>query len=430
MATRKKSHDTTISPEAEGGLLGSLLLNGDLIPKLSDKIEPEDFAIPANRTTYAQLLNYQSSGKKFDLIAFTQFMADSGTLEEVGGASYLTDLYAFVPSPSNHLYYLEIVKDRRLLRDIVERAEKTVKYATTPGEFFSVAQILERAQVAFGEMKKFSLEPEKTLADWMDEKAERMQTGEPDDDIIFTRLSDLDRLSKLRRGDMPVIKAYQKVGKSTLALTILENIAIHDGKPALYFSLEDRTAKVMDRLLAGIARISVDRHHVRRLTPGEQTKAVKAMEKICASQLVVVDNIFALPAMIARAKKMKLDHPDLALVVVDYAQLINVEVKKSDTREREIAIISRSWRQFAMESGVPVLLLSQVNKEGATRESKALEQDCTACWEVQKEEGNEEERTIYIEFQRDGKSGVSFPLRFLGAIHRMENPVDDPSKPV
>ena len=372
------------------------------------------------------MVQFYSSGQPLDLVVLSQFLKDEGVLEEVGGDDYLADIYTFVPSPAAWEHYLQIVKDKSLLRTIVEFSKGAIEKCNNSSEFFSVEEILGRTQIKFGELKRFTIQEEKTIQDWADEKMSRIESGEPDSNVIITGLKELDEISPLRQGDMPIIKAMRKVGKSTLALTILENVSIKDRLPALYFSLEDRAPKVMDRILAGVARVPVDRHHIKKLTPKEQTMVSAAIAKIYDSKLVIEDSLFSLAPMLTRAKKMKIDCPDLALVVVDYAQLIHVEVKKNDTREREIATISRAWRQYAMETGVPVLLLSQVNKDGESRESRALEQDCTACWVLEEVENHPDQRDLFIEFQRDGESRVKFPLSFLGSLHRLENFAQEP----
>jgi replicative DNA helicase len=434
MIKKKAAHVSKIkdqphSAEAEQGLIGSMLMDPHIIPNLLDKVEVEDFYLPQHQMVFQGVISMHSQGKKIDMITLTQFLRDTGDLIKIGGASYLTSCFTFVPSASNSAYYLEIIKDQRLLRDLIERSEKTINYATAKGEFFSIPEILSRAQLAFGSMKIFKSAPAKTLADDMDEKMRRMESGEPDEDLILTHITRLDEYSPLRKGDMPLIKARHKVGKSTLGLTILENICITNQLPGLYFSLEDRTAKVIDRLLAGISRVPSHKHHVKKLSQDEMDRCGKAALKISSSNLIVVDDIYDLGGMVAKAKKVFIDNPSLGLVVVDYAQLIDVPVKKSDTREREVAMVSRAWRQFALSSGVPVILISQTNKDGDSRESRALEQDCTACWALlEDEEEDPSKRTILVEFQRNGESHVSIPVRFLGEINRVENPAPPPNE--
>lgn len=405
--------------DAEMGILGSILMSPQRLDILNN-LEEDDFFIPAHKTIYLHLQEMVKEGTPIDLILATNFLRDRGVLDQIGGVSYITQLFNFVPTGSNWPYYLEIIKDKRLMRDLIERSLKTIHYATAKSDYFSSEQILQRAQETFGQFKKWNSNPPKELPDYIDEKVSRMERGEPDEDLIPTGLVDLDRESPLRQGDLPIIKAARKVGKSTLALSILENQTIHQGRTGIYFSLEDRTSKVVDRVLAGISRVPASNHHVKKLSSAEMTLIGSAVSKISSSNLIIHDDAYDLAKIVNIIRKTKQDKPDLSVAVIDYCQLIRTDVKKNDTREREVATISRTLRLLAMETGVAIILISQVNSDGETRESRALEQDCTASWALLDDQ-IPNQRTIHVEFQRNGESDVHVPVRFLGNICRIEN---------
>jgi replicative DNA helicase len=409
------------SQDAEMGILGSILLSKPSIrAEIFTNLEEEDFHLPQHKVLFTEMKTMQEAGKKVDLILFTEFISSRGKLDEIGGAPYVTEIFTFVPSASNWKYYLEILKDKSLMRKLIERSVKTIDYATAKTEFFTLDDVLNRTQVAFGKMKKWNSEPPKTLMDHVHEKMERMQSGEPDEDLIPSGIIDLDAVSPIRKGDMPIIKAKRKAGKSILALSVLENICITHKKTGVYFSLEDRTSKVVDRIMAGVSRIPMNKHHVKKLSKEEIDRVGKAVLKISESRLIVYDDAFDLSTILNKSLKASIDYPDLAIIVVDYAQLIRVEVKKNDSREREVATISRALRLLAMETGVPIILISQVNSDGETRESRALEQDCTASWHLMQDD-DPAIRKIHVEFQRNGESDVYVPVRFMGEVARVEN---------
>src|SRR5690606_35862480 len=136
--------------------------------------------------------------------------------------------------------------------------------------------------------------------------------------------------------------------------------------------------------------------------------------------LSIRDDTYDVSGIQAVSRQEKAKHPDLSCIVIDYAQLIRVKVAKGASREVEVATVSRAIRLLAMELRVAILFLCQLNKEGETRESKSLEQDCTAMWKVNKTE-NERVREIEIPFQRNGESGVGFRLTYYGELSRFEN---------
>ena len=428
---RPKKVQTDIPPhseEAEQGVLGSMLIDPKgILPQATIKIEEEDFYIPANKTIYSRIKELYEKGKPVDLITLTNYLRDKEDLQAVGDIAYVTHLFTFVPSASNFNYYVEIVKDKSTLRKIIEKCRETITTAFENKD--DVESVISQAQIEVGGIRRFNYVPPKTLADHIEEKMSRIENGEPNEDVIETRIKELDRLSPLRKGDFVIIKGEKKAGKSIFALSILENICIFNKLTGLYFSLEDRIPKVVDRIFSGASRIPGERHHIKKMTPEDITRAGEAVLKISASNIIIYDDVFDLSGIVARSKQAVLDHPDLAIIVIDYAQLARVVSKKSDSREREVATISRTLRLLSMETGVPIIVLSQVNKDGESRESRTLEQDCTACWKIDFDPDEEEEekyqskvRIIRIEFQRNGESGVFFPVRFLGHLARVENP--------
>lgn len=256
------------------------------------------------------------------------------------------------------------------------------------------------------------------------EKLERMESGEPDADVLRTGISGLDKHSPLRLGDMPLIVGERKAGKSILSLTVAINTC-RDNAGVLYFSLEDKEPKLIDRIFAGASRIPMDRHHLKLMTQADFAAMRRTVTDLPKTDFVIRDDVQDLGSILAVARQEKSAQPNLQLIVVDYAQLVCAPVRKSDSREREVAMVSRSLRLLAMELNVALLLLSQLNKDGESRESRALEQDATACWQLNTVEDQHSRRTLSIPWQRNGESGVFFPVTFLGHIARVENHADE-----
>ena len=208
---------------------------------------------------------------------------------------------------------------------------------------------------------------------------------------------------------------FDEIGKSILALSIAANIT-RNGVPVLYFSLEDRLPKVVDRLFAGVSRVPIVKHTSQRINC---QVAVETAEKLLGLPFEIRDDVYDLHKIIAVARRERAKH-NTGLIVVDYAQL--VRATGAETRREEVEKVSRELRLLAMELHVPLLLLCQLNKDGEARESKALEMDATAMWRVDKtSEVENGERRLAIPWQRNGESGIAATVAFLGSLARVEN---------
>jgi replicative DNA helicase len=185
----------------------------------------------------------------------------------------------------------------------------------------------------------------------------------------------------------------------------------------LIFSLEDREPKVIDRFFAGISRIPMG-------TRDTSLKAMRAASNLSALPIHVKDDCPDLRSIEATSRELKA-RCKIGLIVIDYAQIVKCRVSREVTRAQQIAEISRSFRQLAMELDTPIILLSQLNQDDQTFESRALEQDATACWWIQMPQKDEKDaenvRYIGIPWQRNGPSNIRFRVTFLGAIARVEN---------
>lgn len=423
-STRKKSDEIQNLPfaeEAEKGCLGCAIQQKAALSRLVEKCDERDFFNPSNREIFEQLSMIYNAQKEIDCITFTQHLRDFMLLETVGGVSYVTEL-ATLNAPMAMLdNYIQILKDKTLLRTVITSCSEAITKSRL--EQAEVDTTLAEIQLSLGGLKSFQFVEERTLADEVDDKVERMQTGTPDAHIIRTWIKELDHYSPLCIGDMPLIVGERKSGKSILALSIMENICISQKRPGVYFSLEDRKPKVVDRIFAGVSKIPMHRHHVSKMTEEEITKAADAALKIRSSGLIVHDDAFDLSVIVSIAMQELVRHHDLAVICIDYAQLIRTpETKRETNRQEDVASISRTFRRLSMETGVPIILLSQLNEKGSTRESRALEQDATACWQISApDEEKPNSRSITIPYQRNGESGVSFPITFRGEIARVEN---------
>ena len=329
-------------------------------------------------------------------------------LEKIGGASYVTEVDGFAPTAEAVKYYIGLLDDEYDKRRVTEICNRTVE-AIKQGDTTAIP----RAVTELNAMPVRAAEQSYRQA--VLDKVQRIENNEEDAEVIPTGLKCLDQLSPLRKSDMPLIAGERKVGKSILALSIAANIT-RNGVPVLYFSLEDRLPKVVDRLFAGVSRVPIVKHTSQRINC---QVAVETAEKLLGLPFEIRDDVYDLHKIIAVARRERAKH-NTGLIVVDYAQL--VRATGAETRREEVEKVSRELRLLAMELHVPLLLLCQLNKDGEARESKALEMDATAMWRIDKtSEVENGERRLAIPWQRNGESGIAATVAFFGSLARIEN---------
>src|ERR1700758_4796296 len=254
------------STEAEQGVLGSMLISPrDTIAECVEKINEEYFYVPAHQTIYNVLVDLWNAGEAIDLITFTQVLRDRNLLEGVGGAAFVTSLFTFVPTAANIEYYLEIVRDKYILREIISAATESVRRAYEEQD--EVDSLLDEV-----EQKIFDVGEDRFKGQMLSMKDHAMQAIETIEKLyerkgsitgISTGFVEFDRMtSGLHPSEMIVIAARPSMGKTALAMNIAEHVAIDVGKPVAVFSLEMSSQQLVQRLLC--SRAKVDLQHVRK----------------------------------------------------------------------------------------------------------------------------------------------------------------------
>lgn len=407
------------SLESERGLLCSFGINPMIIGALFAErgIGPEHFTNPRHAALCERLQARWRDGRP---ITMRLLIKDSEDGHE--GEIYASEILTHISTAAYADEYADAVQDKFHLREIILRTAEIYEGAWVP-DASPVPLIESISELSALAAPKAAV---KTFRQMLNEKRQRIENGVPDHDLIPTGIARLDRESPLRLGDMPLITGERKAGKSMFAISVAGNV-IAAGAGVLFFSLEDRSEKVVDRLFAGESRVPIISHHAGRMNPFEIGRAVKAFEDLADRHMFIRDDVQDLAPICAIARQMKAKHPDLKLIVVDYAQLVRAKVAKGANREQEVATVSRTLRLLGMELRVAIIVLCQLNTEGATRESKALEQDTTAMWKlIECDPKVQNKRMVVIPFQRNGESNIAFPVTFFGHIARVENCSDQP----
>lgn len=438
------------SLDAEKGVLGSVLLSPERVLDecIKQQVGAKYFSSPVHAQIFSSLVELREKKKPIDLISVTQFLDDCGLLDSVGGAPGITELFTFVPTPTNAAYYLEIFREKYLLREIITVCtEFAARAYIEQGEVPELLNDVERKVLSIGQdrfgvarpgIKELSLAALSTI----DELYQRRGalTGLPTGFIEFDKMT-----NGLQSGEMIVIAARPSMGKTALAMNIVEHVAVGAGKAVAVYSLEMSSEQLDLRMLCSMARVNMQKIREGFLNKADVANLVAATNKLSETRLFIDDTpSMSILELQANARRLKAKE-GLDLIVIDYLQLMRSPSRRGqENRQVEVAEISAGIKALAKELKVPVVVLAQLNRNpdsraGETkgkprlsdlRESGSIEQDADlvgllwrgAYYVSDPEEKKEQEGKAELEIakHRNGPVGC-IPLTFLKDITRFEN---------
>lgn len=431
------------SVEAEQAVLGGLLLKAsDVWDTVAEQIQPTDFYRGAHRDIYKRMQLLVEQGKEIDILTIADDLQNAGQLDAIGGLPYLTDLVNITPSVANIGAYASVVRERATLRKLIEVAHEISESSYRP-EGKSADELLadaERHIMKIGESQPKEGGPQdikpilKKTIDRIDElfNSEGSITG------VTTGFTDLDEMtSGLQKTDLVILAARPSMGKTTLAMNLVENAIMAQDKPALVFSMEMPADALAMRMLSSLGRINQTKVRNGQLDEEDWPKLSAAVNKLRNTNLHIDDSSALSPADIrSRARRIVREHGDLSMIMIDYLQLMKIK-GASEGRTAEISEISRSLKAIAKEFDCPVIALSQLNRSleqrpnkrpvnSDLRESGAIEQDADLIMFIYRDEVYNEDTQekgvaeIIIGKQRNGPIGTC-KLAFIGQYTRFEN---------
>jgi len=417
--------------QAERALLAAFIFHPDRVGNQVAEagLTEEAFYHECHKVTFRHLSEMWANRERLDLVTLTARVRKNGDLDRIGGAPELTEIATFPASlPSMADSYIELIQEKSRARQLSRICTQTLCSMGSGEPVDSAASSLSISIAGLSSRKetKFKSMKERVLA-----KMDRMENQAVDSDVIKTGIGKLDRSSPMKLGDLIVVSGERKAGKSMLAITICRNI-LHKGGAAFYASLEQPDPEQEDRLLHGFAKIPTRKNHVSKLNEGDHRMFSTAMTMAAEWRFDLRSDLKEIREIVASIRQAKARWNDLSLAVVDYAQLVVGIRRKNDSREMEVASVSRMLRSLALELKIAIIMLSQLNKGGDARESMAIEQDMTAHWKLINE--NEDTvvddeapqvRTLTIPHQRNARSGVGFKLLFQAHMARFEELVED-----
>lgn len=456
--TKKQTPSRMLSPgavkvpphsvEAEQSVLGGVLLESRAWDQVVDKLREDDFYRHEHRVIFRAIGRLADQNKPIDVLTLSEGLREMRELDQVGGEVYLFELANNTPSAANISAYADIVRERAVLRKLIEAASGIAESAFN-AQGRSITELLdsaERSVFAISDHGGSGAGPvniKEFLAKTMDRidtlfHSNNPITGVPTGYVEFDEMT-----SGLQGSDLVIIAGRPSMGKTTFAMNIAEHVAIKSQAPVLIFSMEMPGEAIVMRLLSSLCRIDQLRIRTGKLHDEDWPRISSTVSMLSEAKLYIDDTPALSPAeMRARARRLAKEHGQIGLIVVDYLQLMQVP-GHNENRTAEISEISRSLKGLAKELNVPVIALSQLNRGleqradkrpvmSDLRDSGAIEQDADLIAFIYRDEvynDNSPDKgtaEIIIAKQRNGPIG-KLRLTFLGQYTCFENFIRQPA---
>jgi len=433
------------SIEAEQSLLGGLLIDNEALDKVADVVSVSDFYRQDHQIIYQHIHQLIERSQPADIVTVGESLESNAELNTVGGLEYLGLLAENTPTAANIRGYAQIVRERSIMRNLVQVGTEIVDSALSPqgrdaqqlldeseSKIFQIAEAGKNDRIGFTDIKE--LLPQ--VAERIDQLFQRDNpsdvTGVP------TGYKDLDMMtSGLQPGDLVIIAGRPSMGKTSLALNIAEYVAIDTGLPAAIFSMEMASTQLVSRLIGSVGKLNQHKMRTGQLDDNDWEKLSYALGQLNEAPIFIDEGSALNPYEVrARARRLHKQCGKLGLVVIDYLQLMGT-AGSSENRATEISEISRSLKSLAKELNVPVVALSQLNRSveqrpdkrpvmSDLRESGAIVQDADVIMFIYRDEVYNPETPdkgvaeIILAKQRNGPVG-RVKLTFLGEFTKFEN---------
>ena len=424
---------------AEQCTLGGMLLSQEAIAEVFDAVRGPDFYAPKHEIIFDAILELYSKGEPTDVITVTDQLTKNGDLIKAGGADYLHTLTSIVPTAANASFYADIVQEKATLRRLVEVGTKIAQMGyRAEGD---IVDLVNQAESDLYNVSKGSSgEDYVPLFDSIEDAVTQMEIAQKRGGEMVgvpTGFSELDEMTHgLHPGQLVILAARPAVGKSTLALDIARTAAIKHNKPVIFFSLEMGRAEIAMRLLSAESRIYLQNMRKGDLSDNDWSRIASVRGEINSAPLYIDDSPnMTLVEIRAKCRRLA-KRVGLEMIVIDYIQLMT-SGKKVESRQQEVSEFSRALKLLAKELGVPVIAISQLNRNSEKsenkkpelshlRESGSLEQDADVVVLLHREDiGNKEharagEADLIIAKQRNGPTGT-IVVNFLGQFSKFED---------
>lgn len=413
------------SLEAEQSVLGAMILNKEAINTAIEHLQPEDFYKEANKEIFKAIVELFNRNEPVDLITLSEELKRRGTLEDLGGVSYLAELSGGVAITSNIKYYCDIVAEKAILRRLIKSCDEIMAKSYEGNE--EVNRIIEEAEKSIFDITqsrhKEGFAPIKEVLLDSFSKIEEMAAMEGELTGLTTGFIDLDRkLSGLQSSDLILLAARPSMGKTALGINIATNAAIKADATVAIFSLEMSKEQLVQRMISSVSHVDLQKIIGGKLNEDQWLKVIDAMAPLSQANIFIDDTAgISLMEMKAKCRRLKIER-GLDLILIDYLQLMQSDARY-ENRQQEISAISRGLKALAKEMDCPVLALSQLSRApelradhrpilSDLRESGAIEQDADVVLFLYRDEYYHEDSDkknigeVIIAKHRNGPTGV------------------------
>lgn len=444
-----KTNEMPNNLDAEQALLACMLIDNMILSDVLEKLSEDDFYHESHQFILSAMKQVYHDHRPLDLVTLADRLETEGNLEKVGGLSYLTTLTQSTPSSANYNHYFEIVRRDSVNRKLIRAAREIINFAKKSDDNVRSVQYAEELVYDLSKTNDSSSVKDIRESDSIDAVIDKFQKLDKNKDSfrgVQTGFFRLDKLTNgLQKSDLIVIAARPGMGKTSLAMNIVESAALNQNKVCAVFSLEMPEIQIIQRLLCGFAGVSMSNALAGggKLDTNDWKKLTKAAEKLRKSRIYIDDSSRVTPAeILSKCRRIKAkNNGQLDLIMIDYIQLMSNGKNSSDqNRTQEVADITRELKIMAKELNVPVIALSQLRRMQTKepqlsdlRESGAIEQDADIVMFINRPDvtASEEElkkgnivkgmADLIIAKHRNG--GLDrIKLRFKGELTKFVNP--------
>lgn len=429
--------------EAEEAVIGSMLLDQEAIVNASEKLVETDFYNPRYKTLFSAIVELHREGKPADLVTLVDKLREKNVSDDIGSVEFLSNIISAVPTSANVRYYIDIVQQKSLLRDLIRTTEDIANRGYQ--ESTNIEELMEDTernifQLVQGRAASEDFTPIKDVALEALESIQDAAANNGNVTGLSTGFRDLDyRTAGLQNSDLILIAARPAMGKTAFVLNIAEHVAMYNHVPTAIFSLEMPKIQLAKRLVSMNSK--VDSQHIRtgNLEDDEWAKITESSIILGESSLYIDDTMgISINELRSKCRKLKMEH-GLGLIIIDYLQLMSgSSSNKNISRQQEVSDISRSLKALAREINCPVVALSQLSRDVEKREDKrpilsdlresgAIEQDADVVMFLYRDEYyNKDASTskgvteVIIGKQRNG-STCTVKLKWLGQYTKFAN---------
>ena len=417
---------------------------------VENKLTEEHFYHPAHGALFGILQEFFEKNEPVELVSFSQTLMDRNLMATMGGPAAITEIYTYAPTHAHFIHHLEIVKDKYVLRSVIQQCTEAIARAYDDQE--EVEQLLDNVEqqvlaIREGAEKQEGISVEKSVDEVLS-YLEDFLAGKGQGNGISTGYPEIDKMSSgLKSGEMFVVAARPSMGKTSFAMNLIEHMCLDSGLPSMVFSLEMSAFQLVERLLyarARFAKSSLMKGY--KPVKADLLNIKRASDEIKACKLHIDDTpSISINELRAKARRKKKE-ADIQVIAIDYLQLMRSNSKQAqNSREREVAEISAGLKALAKELEIPIIVLAQLNRGpesrvGASggggkprmsdlRESGSIEQDAdmvgllyrSAYYADSQEDRDEEDgkAELVIAKNRNGPTG-DVPLTFIKEIMRFE----------